>query len=138
MHSYAFRNSCSYSRPKYQCWYSAVASHSQVLEYSVSALFKGAQSYFWTFNIFLFTYKKFQGQIGDYLRVTITLTQWKIGDLKGYSEILWSEVHFSPHILILLHILKELSNTNLTSLNIPLKIATYSISKRYEQIGWNF
>ncbi len=29
--------------------------------------------------------------------------------LKGDSEILWSEVHFSPHILICLHIQKELS-----------------------------
>ena len=28
--------------------------------------------------------------------------------LKGYSEILWSRVHFSPHILILFYILKEL------------------------------
>ncbi len=34
-------------------------------------------------------------------------------NLKGYSEILWTGVHFSPHILILLYILKELSYTNL-------------------------
>ena len=33
--------------------------------------------------------------------------------LKEYSEILWTEVHFSQRILIFLHIQKELSNTYL-------------------------
>ncbi len=38
--------------------------------------------------------------------------------LKGYSEILWSGVQFSSHILILLYILKELPYTNLTSIGL--------------------
>ncbi len=37
------------------------------------------------------------------------------------SEIPRSGVHFSPHILILLHILKELSYTNLTSIGLLQK-----------------
>ncbi len=41
--------------------------------------------------------------------------------LKEYSEILWSRVHFSSHILILLYILKELSYTNLTCIGLLQK-----------------
>ncbi len=41
--------------------------------------------------------------------------------LKGYSENLWAGVHFFPHILILLYILKELSYTNLTSIGLLQK-----------------
>ncbi len=35
--------------------------------------------------------------------------------LNGYSDILWSELYFSPHILIVSHILNERSYINLTS-----------------------
>ncbi len=41
--------------------------------------------------------------------------------LKGYSVILWYEVHFSLQIQILFHILKELSYTNLTSIGLLQK-----------------
>ncbi len=38
-----------------------------------------------------------------------------------YSEIFWCGVHFSPQLLILLYILKELSYTNLTSIGLLQK-----------------
>ena len=41
--------------------------------------------------------------------------------LKGYSEILLSKVHFSQHMMILLHILKEPSYSNLTSIGLLQK-----------------